>query len=391
MRNQTGYGYLVRDISCAIAKNIPAKIFTYSGMHPETKICDLCVLENRPWKIVFKFKVIDLWDSLKYLYQVKSFSRDSLRVVYSYLVRGYLRSELQSTDVIHIHGQTPNLLPFIKLCLDSKKKVVVTLHGLNSFSKYTKASQFIRNSEIELLSFFQEYKNLNLTVLTPMAKQLIVDKFGVNIQKKIKVIPNFLSNKFIQDHKKFIPVRVKKITIVYIGNISQQKNQEALLKTILKFYNYWKYNDYQFIFVGEITYKLNLKGLDKAVKEGVVVFTGIVSRNEVYKYYSMASLVVLLSKAEGFGLSIIEGFLYGVPALISSNIEIASIVGSKRFVYTVDEWNNLDEIFNKIHAVLDSRFDPKEIISYAKSFFEDIIIKQYLSILTNHDEDYNFE
>uniref|UniRef100_A0A7C5Y7D3 Glycosyltransferase n=1 Tax=Caldiarchaeum subterraneum TaxID=311458 RepID=A0A7C5Y7D3_CALS0 len=78
-----------------------------------------------------------------------------------------------------------------------------------------------------------------------------------------------------------------------------------------------------------------LHGLD-----GRVVFTGHVNSTALGAAYERCALTVLPSKAEGFGLVVVESWLYGKPPLVSANAGIAELVknGTNGFVIrSVDE------------------------------------------------------
>ncbi|NMQ07932.1 glycosyltransferase [Candidatus Accumulibacter phosphatis] len=89
--------------------------------------------------------------------------------------------------------------------------------------------------------------------------------------------------------------------------------------------------------------------------KGVVEFHGHVPRANLNQYYLRASLVVLLSKVEGFGMSVIEALAYGVPVLINGKMEIASMLEESDCVTLINDVNNTKEIIDKLLQAVDKK------------------------------------
>jgi len=78
-----------------------------------------------------------------------------------------------------------------------------------------------------------------------------------------------------------------------------------------------------------------LEGLAKRLGVGDnLIFTRYLTRDELRAAYSRANVVVLPSKLEGFGLVVIEGWLYKKPVVVSSRAGVAELVMDGENGYT---------------------------------------------------------
>lgn len=376
--NRTGYGYVVADIVQNLACEFKSSLYTYSGRFKGFRFGKVFVLNNQIITGLLNSRFIDYYDACLYLINNIRYKKEALRVVYSYLSRGYLTKIILNHDVIHIHGSTPNLIPYIQLSLSLEKKTIVTLHGLNSFSEDTKASKLTRASEKKLLKLLDMHHDLTISVLTPAAKKIILGYVGRDKDNQVKVIPNFIKS----EHDKQIPdvKNYSKKVVLYVGNLSQQKNQKALLATI-KAYQKDFIGKIKFIFIGELCDSYTDEFEYFSDKDNLVYFTGHLSREEVHKYYLSASLVVLLSKVEGFGMSVIEGFSAGAPCLINEKIELCSLLEEKEFIFKVSDVSDIKEIKDKMDLALSSKTDHQTIKNYSKKFTRKHIIHEYINLL----------
>ena len=377
-KNTTGYGYIVGDIVNGLSCKFKSTVYTYSGNFKAFKYGKSNVSNNQIKIGIANARLIDFYDSLKYLVKKLKHKKEALRVVYSYLSRGYLSKIIEANDIVHIHGCTPNLIPYIELSIGLGKKTVVTLHGLNSFSGETKATSLVRESEKGLLILLKTSRNLTLSVLTPAAKNIICKYIGEESRDKISVIPNFINSNFAPQRLE----RRKSLEklVLYVGNLSIQKNQKSLLKVLRRS---WK--DYQgqvkFVFIGEVCDNFDEEFQFFKDKVDVVEFTGHMHRESLVDYYRKASLVVLLSKVEGFGMSIIEGFSAGVPCLINREMEISSLLEDESFITRVDNINDSKEVEAKLGFALACDTDCEEIQAYSKKYTSGAAIAAYSSLL----------
>lgn len=78
-------------------------------------------------------------------------------------------------------------------------------------------------------------------------------------------------------------------------------------------------------------------------------------QKDPYKFIKEADLLMLLSKTESFGISIIEGFKLGIPCLTTDTVSAREIVGDKGYVCE----HNKEYIYNQLKSIINNQSDLK--------------------------------
>ena len=101
----------------------------------------------------------------------------------------------------------------------------------------------------------------------------------------------------------------------------------------------------------------------------MIIFKGSVSDDELANLYKNASIFVMPSLYEGFGLPVLEAMSYGVPCVVSDNSSLREIVGNNALL--VDA-NNSNDLAEKMSALLNDEKLRKDLsrrgIENAKRF-----------------------
>jgi glycosyltransferase involved in cell wall biosynthesis len=113
--------------------------------------------------------------------------------------------------------------------------------------------------------------------------------------------------------------------------------------------------------------------------EDRIIVTGFIPHKELHNYYAAADLNILASHDEGFGLSIIEGFVYGVPSVTFSDLDAISDLYDEKAMVLCDE--RTDEAFSKkIRFALEKQWDREAIKEYSKKFSMESMTEKYISV-----------
>lgn len=317
--NHTGFGLMVERIAFSVAKQgNQVKVLTQNSFLKESFMSnDVTYLKRNLFSDVLRnFRWKDLFFSLKFINKYKGGSL-KLKVVLYFLSFGHILKtiEKESPDIVHIHGIGIATLPFIMACIEKKQKFIVTLHGLISFSDTINTCFHEKNIEKQFLMLINKH-NIPVTVISTGIQKEINKYLGVSTCPSLKVVLNgtniHIKNK-VEKNTDFV-------NLVAIGNVCKRKNQIQIVRGIslldssilerIKLYVIGQNDDTE---ICKLVEELDLS--DK------IIFTGSIPYEEVNGYLSKADGNILASRSEGFGLSIIEGFIHGIPSLCFSDID----------------------------------------------------------------------
>ena len=195
---------------------------------------------------------------------------------------------------------------------------------------------------------------------------------------KLKIITNpvTISNKnFTYDSQK------KKKEIIYVGRIDYNQ------KRVIRILEIWRrinkqYPDWHLKIIGDGPEKVELEHFSKIKALTNVSFEGF---QDPTKYYETASIILLTSEYEGFGLVIVEAMSFGtIPVVYGSYNAIYDIVDHKKDGYIIKPQNNefpIEDMTNAIANLIENENEriaiAQEAIIKAKNFSLDKIYKKW--------------
>ena len=186
------------------------------------------------------------------------------------------------------------------------------------------------------------------------------------------------TNLYLQERAKY-----PKIIFLFVGQFIERKGIKELIDVAEKINN----KDVGFIIVGDGPLKKNLERFVKKHNLKNIYFTGFIQKNNLYKYYSMADVLVVPSKEEVWGLVVNEGLASGNYIIASDQVgSVYDVIKDNRFgkIYSYDERSNglkksLDFCINNIKNIRKNRNLRSEyarnnlnIERYAQSFLDAI-------------------
>ncbi len=165
-----------------------------------------------------------------------------------------------------------------------------------------------------------------------LLKESIVNRGGVN-RDKVIIIPPILS---LEEPEREAKVDIKseygigneEKIILFVGRIVPHKGIADILKAAAQVK--LKDKKCKFFLVGPRNPKFSPNGKDKPTEfywemlglakklglEDSLIFTGSVSREELYSFYKEADVFIFPSYKEGFGLAVLEAMSYGKPIIV---------------------------------------------------------------------------
>ena len=256
-------------------------------------------------------------------------------------------------DVVHIHNSITGIIFILAIFpfkLDLLKKTVFTIH--NSWNVFKTRNQFLN---IIVMLFSSKVCTCGKSSQNSLPK---IIKFFFN--KKIKAITNGFDNRRI-DRVASNNLEVShfninsKVKIVYVGSLTDTKNQIALLK-VLNSSNI----EAEIIFLGDGINKQSLIDYSKKVVSSIKIsFKGCLPRNTAIEHMLEADVFISLSKGEGLPIAVLEAMYCGCFLILSSippHKEVSP--PSDRCIYVDND--NEEEIINSLNYVAKEIYKLKD-------------------------------
>lgn len=247
-------------------------------------------------------------------------------------------------DIVHIHNSITGIIFILAIFpfkLGLLKKTVFTLH--NSWGVFKTRNQFL-NIIVMLLSS-------KICTCGESSQQSLPKIISYFFRKKTKAVVNGFDNKRIDRVANKTPVGAhfdvsSKVKIVYVGALTDTKNQIALLK-VLNSTNI----DAEVLFLGDGVNKQSLIDYSKSISNSIkICFKGCVSRDETIEHMLEADVFISLSKGEGLPIAVLEAMYCGCFLILSTIPPHKEVSPPSERCLFVDK-DNEKEIINSLNYV----------------------------------------
>ena len=324
---------------------------------------------------------------------------------------GYVRKQIQKEkpDIVHIHGIGTITESYIRICEEMKVRYTVTLHGLIGLNDSVSAPAYEKQIERDFL-IKAEKNNIPVSVISSGMKARIEEKYLGKKANNITVITNG-TKKNNENDTKFIREE---------GTLTQEKFQEYYSDCLKQNDLYPKLNDtYAYLqyskkngkkilfFVGNITKNKNqmqaveiLKNT-KVFKNTLLVLWGReVDNGEVRRkiveyqlhknvilggfndqmdiFWKFCDVNLFLSLNDGFGLPIVEGYMYGVPCVTFEDLDATQDLYYPEAMLKVKD-RSIESVANALRTSLDKNWNHEEIAEIGNMFSIDNMSEKYVN------------
>jgi glycosyltransferase involved in cell wall biosynthesis len=251
---------------------------------------------------------------------------------------------------------------------------VLTIHDLVGYL-HPELSQRGSGFYYKLLLPASVKRSDRLIAVSDTVKESVVKNLGVN-PDKIDVIYHGVRSNFTKINDKDELVRVQRKYnlpndfILFVGNIEPRKNLPFLIQAFERLKKLSGI-DHKLVIVGKKGWKYDrVYETVKALKlQEEVLFTGYVPDTDLPAIYNLASVFVLPSLYEGFGIPVIEAMACGVPVVTSGKGALSEIGGSAAFQSGIE---SPEDLANAMYQMIKDRAMRDRYISAgflrAKSF-----------------------
>jgi glycosyltransferase involved in cell wall biosynthesis len=252
------------------------------------------------------------------------------------LLLGY-RARRERVDLFHC--------PHYTLPIGLRKRSVVTVHDLIHLHTISKRSFVKRTYVTRVLSHSVRHAGAIITI-SQYAKNDIVSAFSVD-PDRITVVPLAVSSDFQPAESKVIQdfrtrFNIGGSYVLYVGNIKPHKNFTLLVHAMRAIVEHDP--NVTLVCVGErfsnnqtIHAEIQELGLASCIRE-----VGFLSRRDLVAAYSGASVHVLPSDHEGFGLPVLEAMACGAPVVVSDSGALPEVAGDAAILFRAGSRQSLE-------------------------------------------------
>ena len=207
-------------------------------------------------------------------------------------------------------------------------------------------------------------------IITPSKRTADAIRSNYNLEdEKISVVPNPLSSDEISalDMGSFESKQV-----VFLGRLAPQKGINELISIVKKLKYSYSGITFQVFGEGELEHRFYNEGLGNTLR-------GFIEWEHRGEAFSGASVVIMTSKSEPFGMVALEAMLHGVPVLYPPHAGVAEVMDSG---ITINP-SETDKTVEKINTILNSwdtwveivKKQSEEIAEYPERGYEKKIIE----------------
>lgn len=177
-------------------------------------------------------------------------------------------------------------------------------------------------------------------------------------------------------------LKKKENTLLYVGRLVEEKGVDKMLKMWAKISNEL-HTDWQFVIVGDGLERKRLEKLSTTLQLKNIRFEGF---QDPRTYYERAKIFIMMSKYEGWGLTLCEAMSQGsVPIVLNSFSAAQDIIkdGINGFLVPNEQvgYQRLLELMHKPQQLVDMGM---QAVIYTKKYSIENIISQWEFLLNNY-------
>jgi glycosyltransferase involved in cell wall biosynthesis len=271
-------------------------------------------------------------------------------------------------DIWHVATTISWYRPF-----NSRTRTILTIHDLNFLDQ----DEFSAAGRRRYLRLTQEKVRRAdyLTFISEFARQQAAQHMDLH-NKPYRIIYNGC-NAPLDDHHFHEPKkRPARPFLFAIGQLHSRKNFHVLPALLTN-------NDYDLVLAGMKDFNYVEKITGEAKRLGVadrVHLVGPVSNEEKFWYYQHCLAFCFPSKAEGFGLPVLEAMHFGKPVFISRFTSLPEIGGDAAYYFDSFEPEAMQNVFEKGMNDYTNNQRMAAIKKHADSFSWNKAVHEYLDV-----------
>ncbi|RVU54580.1 glycosyltransferase [Anaerosphaera multitolerans] len=297
-------------------------------------------------------------------------------------------------DIIHTQCEFSTLIFAKVVAKKTKCPIIHTYHTMYEhyvryIIKYDRVGK-----KLVSVGMKQLLKKCNCIVAPTRKVKVALKKY--NLTNKVAVIPTgidlSLFNREVEEGeiekiKEKYGIAKDNFIILSLGRVAAEKNIDELIDFFGE--SFEDKNKFTLLIVGDGPYKSELEKKVKNLGCINIVFTGMISPENIYKIYRMSDVYVSSSKSETQGLTYIEAMANSLPLVCRKDDCLEEMLKNGVNGYY---FNNREEFTKGINKIFKNR-DLKEKMSknsksisvrFSKEYFASSIFSLYKEIIMNY-------
>lgn len=372
-KSKSGLGYAVSSMCEQLAKDNEVFLLTQSGFTNAKVLNGVKILRKR-WIDVFSgfsLKYIRKWfidtRTISFLSDIK------LRTFAYYLTGKYAEKQIKKLrpDIVSICELNHSSASFLFACTLQNVPFTISMHGLSTFNEELNADRYMLKLERNFLDSIEQY---NVSVVSTGIKRRI-EAYKKKECSNIYVIPNGVSPFTSCDYfnrnifRESLSIPADSFVLISVATVNRNKNQIQVLETIARL-DKKKRDKLFYIICGKGDYEEEISKRAKELNiEDKIIMCGYIPHKEIWKYYQTADLNLLVSHSDGFGLSVIEGYMNGIPSLMYADLDATPDLFNEKTSIIVDERTDYS-LMKGIEEAYNRTWEPRTIKEFGLRFTE---------------------
>lgn len=281
----------------------------------------------------------------------------------------YLIKSSSFKNIDLIHGFHPEMV-FINMFYKMIKKPIIheihfpqlypyTFEDILKYRNRPKAMRWALHLHCDKLAAMCSKK-----VITPSnyMKNLIVRTYNLH-NEKILVVPNGINEDILQIQRQ--NQKNGKIKLLFIGRLVPQKGIDVLIKSIKNINSIY---NIELNIIGEGKQKKEYFQLAKMLKiSNFINFIGFTTEYTKIKYLMESDILIVPSRSESFGITVVEGMSAELPVIGSAVGGIPELINHNKTGILVPP-NNVQALANAIIDLIDNPDKRDRLGKAAKKF-----------------------
>lgn len=369
-RNTSGLAYMIRSICDMLAPGNDVRVLTESILTGEQRVSGWVLLRRNLWTILGHFR----WRYLRLAFRIwrQDKGLPLIKHLLYCLSAGQAESYIRAwkPDAVQVHIISHYSFAYYLAAARCGAPLVVTLHGLISFSDVTEASPFEKQLERRFIRLCCE-EGVSMIFISSGMKARVEQWLGHPCDN-ISVVPNCFRESVPAESagKSHTGKR-----LVCVGSLSELKNQIQVIRILPAL---------QERLGEELTLHIVGAGdrLDEmqelVARNGIqgVTFCGRLPQAGVYAELQEADLLVFPSREEGFGIPMVEAYRCGVPVVTFRDLDAAEdIYNACSTVFAADRSDGA--LTEAILSALQRNWDADAIREWSRHFSMESIAERY--------------